>query len=480
LPESSTADQRVVLISWLIVVVTVVLIAFKIVSHGFIPAGDARRHVAKVFTDKAYSEIVVMRPEYTVDHSPGWEWLLRVVHRMTHWNADALMSFSVVGLMLVVFLSPLPWLRRPEAWLAALLAQTLVIPELMTRFAQARPLLLTAAVLIALLFSWSKSENQKPSALKLVLTCAGFCLSVWMHGSWYLWVFLLVAFFLAGARRSGLWLTVCWGIGTVIGSCLTGKPIAFLKGAVFMAYSVSTENVPQWMLVGEFQPSQGEIATLMLLAVVYLWRRLQVPGDPGLLRSPVVWLIVIGWILGLRADRCWADWAIPAVLVWLTQQFEEISSSLVSTSAPKRLVLCALVALPLFFHSTNDLGRRYTRSLDETFLDINDPKLQGWMPSSNGIFYSAQMDFFYNTFYKNPQGDWRYILGFEPALMPEDDLRIFRTIQFNRGVIKAFEPWAEKMRPQDRLAIATATQPNLPRLEWINAAGNIWIGQLPK
>jgi hypothetical protein len=29
---------------------------------------------------------------------------------------------------------------------------------------------------------------------------------VWMHGSWYLWILLFVAFFLAQRWRAGLWL----------------------------------------------------------------------------------------------------------------------------------------------------------------------------------------------------------------------------------------------------------------------------------
>jgi hypothetical protein len=231
------------------------------------------------------------------------------------------------------------------------------------------------------------------------------------------------------------------------------------------------------MLVGEFQPTRGEFATLMLLALVYLWRKTQTRAGPSLLRSPIVWLIVLGWILGLRADRCWADWGIPAVLVWLTQQFEDISFDVLPVDGAKRLAACVLVAVPLFFHSTNDVGRRYTIGLEDTFLDAADPRLRGWMPDPGGIFYSAQMELFYDTFYRNPTGGWRYILGFEPALMPEDDRKIFRRIQLHRGAIPAYGPWVEKMRPEDRLAISAGAQPNLPQLEWRRAAGNVWIGR---
>ena len=89
------------------------------------------------------------------------------------------------------------------------------------------------------------------------------------------------------------------------------------------------------------------------------------------------------------------------------------------------------------------------------------------------------MDLFYDTFYMNPRGDWRYILGFEPALMPEDDLKIMRRIVWNKEAPEAYRPWIEKMRPEDRLAIFSYSRPNLPQLEWLDAAQFIWIGRLP-
>ena len=90
------------------------------------------------------------------------------------------------------------------------------------------------------------------------------------------------------------------------------------------------------------------------------------------------------------------------------------------------------------------------------------------------------MQFFYNTFYKNPDGDWRYALGFEPTLMPDEDLKILRSIQGNRGDPKMYDPWIHKMTAADRLVIYSSAQPDLSGLEWHNAVGNIWIGRLAK
>ncbi len=435
--------------------------------------------MAKAFTDKPYTEIVVMRPDYTMDHSPGWEWLLRELHRRAGWESDALMSFSILATMGCVLFAPLPWLKRPEAWLAALLAQMVAIPELMTRLTQARPYLVTEGILIALLLAWSKERAGKPSRGKLALTCLAIAASVWIHGAWYLWVLPLAAFFLAGWWRTGLWLGVCWGLGTVGGAMLTGRPIEFLKQAVLIAADISKEHIPQWLLVGEFRPSMGEFSTLILVAVVWLWRRERGKAAPGLMSDPVFCLGVICWILGFKADRFWADWGVPAVLVWLAVQFHQLMDQGWDAGSWKRLMAGGLLAAPLFLHATNDLDRRYSSSLGEVFLDAKAPALQGWLPDARGIFYTAHMEFFYDTFYKNPTGNWRYVLGMEPALMRDDDLRIFRRIQLSQFAVSAYEPWVEKMRAGDRLEIPCGSRPDLPGLEWTNALPGVWLGRLP-
>src|SRR4051794_38201992 len=104
------------LLAWIATVLVALLIPLSIISKGFLPVGDARRHVAKAFTEKPYTQIVVMRPEYTMDHSPGWEWLLGGLRRIVGMDIDGLMSFSIVSLFLCLCFFALPWLKRPEAW----------------------------------------------------------------------------------------------------------------------------------------------------------------------------------------------------------------------------------------------------------------------------------------------------------------------------------------------------------------------------
>jgi hypothetical protein len=115
-------------------------------------------------------------------------------------------------------------------------------------------------------------------------------------------------------------------------------------------------------------------------------------------------------------------------------------------------------------------------------LTENDPQLAGWLPEQGGIFYEADMNFFYRTFFRNPTAPWRYTAGFEPAFMPADDFQTYLQILLNHDEPDAYRPWIKKMRPQDRLVINSRGSPAsmLPELEWQHAVGLAWLGRLPR
>src|SRR5256885_14389036 len=104
---ASPLARYVPLATWAIVALTFLFIAMKIVGTGYLPAGDLRRHVARAFAQKPFTEIVVMRPEYSMDNSPGWDWLLRTLHRQGGFTKDGLVAFYLAGPLLFVFLAPL-------------------------------------------------------------------------------------------------------------------------------------------------------------------------------------------------------------------------------------------------------------------------------------------------------------------------------------------------------------------------------------
>lgn len=466
------------LVVWALVILTLTFIPLKIASYGLIPAGDARRHIAKGFTDKPYSEILVMRSEYKMDHSPGWELILRGLHRGLGWSKDALASFSMVMPLLGIFLVPLFWLRRPEAWLAALLAFFVANPMLMWRLTQGRPYLITEAVCMAVLLAWNGDMGGRRT-LRYVATVAGVALSVWVHGAWYLWAIPVLAVVLTGQLRKAALLGGCVAVGVLAGGVLTGSPYVFLKQAVDIARVISAENLPASQLVGEFQPGDGNFITLAVLAVVWSAHvQIRRVTNPALV-GPIAGQIVLCWILGFYADRFRADWAVPAVLLWLALAIQDMFEVTLHAASWRRAQVTCFLALPLFLHLTNDLGGRYSYSQNEVFLDAKNAALKPWFPDKGGIFYTADLDFFFRTFYQNPDGEWRYVLGMEPALMLDDDRQTYRNIQRTNHALIAYQPWLDKLRPEDRLVIINQQQPVWPALQWKHVGNNFWIGKRP-
>src|SRR5476649_1657049 len=129
---------------WVIVIFVIVAIPFKITSYGYLPGDDALRHAAKAVSGKSWSEILVLNDAYKIDHEFGWNLLLRKIYLLTNWDADKLVVFSVVSLFILVGWSALPWLKRPEAWLATLTLATLVA-AVCGRMTLGRPYLVTFA-----------------------------------------------------------------------------------------------------------------------------------------------------------------------------------------------------------------------------------------------------------------------------------------------------------------------------------------------
>jgi hypothetical protein len=148
----------------------------------------------------------------------------------------------------------------------------------------------------------------------------------------------------------------------------------------------------------------------------------------------------------------------------------------------KRLALTCGLALTVFMVFTNDIDSRWTQNLTWTYLTPDNKDLNGWLPEKGGIFYTADMTLFYQTFFKNPNGDWRYILGYEPALMSDADFEVYHKIHWNLGDANAYLPWVNKMRPEDRLVIrgGRGSLPDIPQLEWNYGVSRIWIGRLPR
>jgi hypothetical protein len=292
----------------------------------------------------------------------------------------------------------------------------------------------------------------------------------------------VAAFFLAGQFRWGLALMVGWVAGVFLGASFTGHPFESLYQAVVMAYRAFGLHLTQRTMVTEFRSSAGDVFGLIILGGLVILRRLAGLKARSLATNPAFWLAALTWVLGFKAMRFSADWGWPALMVLIACDVQLLLEARFAADSFKRLGLVGGLALATFLATTSDLDSRWTYNLTQQYLTPDDKNLAGWLPEKGGILYSADMTVFYQTFFKNPKGDWRYILGYEPALMSDEDFQVYHKIVWNFGDAKAYAPWVKKMRPADRLVIRDerGSPPQIPQLEWNYGVSGIWIGRLPR
>jgi hypothetical protein len=197
--------------------------------------------------------------------------------------------------------------------------------------------------------------------------------------------------------------------------------------------------------------------------------------------TPLLALAVLGWFLGLKVSRFWVDWGFPAAILWLAGELEAVLEKNSLRPYPV-LVLSAFAAAGPYMLVTRDLNDRWTQNATIEYITPETPGIQGWLPDPGGLVYDSDMRVFFRTFYKNPHADWRYVLGFEPGIMTPENFDILRKIQWNSYTSQAYEPWVEKMRPQDRMILFqdAGIHPGIAGLEWYYAASDTWIGRLPR
>jgi hypothetical protein len=189
-------------------------------------------------------------------------------------------------------------------------------------------------------------------------------------------------------------------------------------------------------------------------------------------------MILISWILGFKTRRFWFDWGVPVMFLWLAWEIRDGLSKNLPYRSLARLVFTFCVALVFFLSSTNDHRGRYTGNKPVgMFYDAG----KEWLPEEGGVFYASRMPVFYRTFYTHPHGDWKYVLGFEPAIMPEEDLTIFRFIQTAPLSTAPYAAWIHKMGPGDRIALTPGeknTAEAVEGMEWrYFKEYGFWIGR---
>ncbi len=258
---------------WVIIVLTLLLIPLKIIGYGYIPGDDALRAAGKAVSGKTWQQVLILNDVYKIDHEYGWSLLLGKIHTAFNADAETIVIFSVVSLFVLAGLVTLPWLRYPETWLMTLVIGmiTAMVPA---RLLLGRPYIITIAALLSLLLLWRRYGSAPPKDWMIALMTGLITASVYFHGTWYLWVLPVAAFFLAAQFRWGLTLAGCWVAGVFLGSLLTGHLIDYPLQAVKVALLATGMHLTQRTLASELQPDGGDLNTLYFLGGLLLLRRL--------------------------------------------------------------------------------------------------------------------------------------------------------------------------------------------------------------
>jgi hypothetical protein len=313
------------------------------------------------------------------------------------------------------------------------------------------------------------------------LGAAGLLLGVviWMHPSWHL--FLLPVFACLLARRWGLaaGLLGALGLGVVVAGILYGHPLEFAYQSVLHTVLAFGTPAPPGTLVMEFNPGAGGTQVLLGVLLLLLWRQVQGRWSRGLVDNPVLLLAATGWLLGWVVVRFWSDWGTPALLVWMALVLQAVLGEQMSERSPKRLVVALVAGLgALLVLSANIQGQRYAAP-ENPYLSLTSDEVRPALPDPGGILYTDDMRLFFHLFYNRPTAPWRYIVGYEPALMPAEDVATFRKVLQARTPGN-FAPWVEKMRPEDRLILqSTQGRPQIDDLDWTQVSATLWSGRRP-
>ena len=449
-----------------LVVAFLALVPLRILDQGYLPGDDALRHAAKAVSGKAWGEILVLRPDVTMDSHPGWHALLGLVHRATGADAPGLVQFSVALGLLALLLPAALVLRRPEAWALALAAFAVLEPRIPNRFIGGRPFVLSVALLVYLCLRVARDDAPAASPRRrwraILGLAALFGVVAWMHPSWHL--FLLPVAACLPARRLDLaaLLAASLGAGVLVAGLLHGNPVEFIQQSVLHTVLALGSPGPASTLAIEFLPGDGSPLLLLGVVALLLWRAVRGAWKREAVGGPVFALAALGWLLGFLVIRFWSDWGGPALLAWMAVELEDALEAHLPEGSARRLSVAAVAGLAaLLVWTSNTRGQRLLPA-ERPYQSLAAPEAEPALPGPGGVLYTDDMRLFFELFFARPRAPWRYAVGYEPGLMPPDALATYRRLLVARTPA-SFEPWVVKMGPADRLVIkSTEGQPRIP------------------
>ena len=456
------------LLMGLLVAGALALAALRIVDYAFIPPDDALRHAATAVSERPYTEVVLFDEDVpAVDTTPGWHALLRALHGGLGFDRFALVSFSVFGLFLVFAVVPLTLLRRPEAWGMALLLGVVINPGYPVRLAFGRPFLLTTAALLVFVLVWDRLVDDPRDRRTLALCAGAAAVATWLHSTWFLLYAVPLASLLSGRRRASASLFLAVTVGVGVGALLTLQPLTHLSYQVVHVWK-TMGTTPAPFRTSELQPFAGD-ALYLFLGLLLLLARAVLPELRDLsLRHAGVLTLLGGWVLGFVASRFWTDLGLPALLAVTALALQRVLEARTSRMSGTRWVLGAATAAALYLAISANHARRWEASplfRVRSFLE-NPVEMASWLPGPGGIMYNTETRAFHTFYFAFPDAPWRYVLGPEQGIMPREDRETLHAIYRGEGW-EAYEPWLEKLGPEDRIFFTIPPGADPPRWEGI-------------
>jgi len=113
--------------------------------------------------------------------------------------------------------------------------------------------------------------------------------------------------------------------------------------------------------------------------------------------------------------------------------------------------------------------------LTDFWLNVRPDILESQLPEAGGILYFTDMSIFFAVYHRLPHAPFKYSTGFEPGIMPPEDLKVLRSLQAT-GALETARPWIDKMTPKDRIFILGQKRPEWPGMEF-SPMGPGWMGK---
>lgn len=467
--------------------VGILLVVGWLFHWGYLPPDDALRHAAYAVGDHTWNEVLVLRPSMdtpAMDSHPGWHQTLKLLHAVG-FSKEQLVLFPTLLFSLTLLLLPAVLLRAPWVWAVTLAVLAWTQLNAFLSVFNGRPYWVSALAMGIMLGGWqvlpSRREKRRLLYLGAFLAAAA---SVYVHSTWYLWSMpLLVCFsprrFREWSRFSGV-----VGVGILAGAALTGEGMHYLGFQLEHLYQALGSLRPGDYVVGEFRPLSWRnplMGVLGLSAVLVFWKKRK-EAD---LNTPFLRMAVLGWLFSLLNGRFWYGWGFVAAAIALAQYLQQLfeNDGPIPSWIRRSAVVVGCVALvPLLTRSPwGHIWTDWSARDHEAALHRAQGSFSSWLPEDQGIVYATSMRVFFYWFYTFPREPWKYAPGYEPGLMPDDDLHVFRQWSTSRDD-SLLLAWSSKLRPQDRLVVwgePEDSPPILP-LEWQFLPPTYWVGRIPQ